>query len=458
MILSPRFHVNRTLENATLTLDFDGPGTIGIDRVSFISEDAVLGLWRPDVVTALRDLHPGILRFGGSILEDYEWNQCLGPSDQRAPFPVQCWGGLEENFVGPEEFVALCRKIGAEPLVCLRWTAKTPADAAAEVEYFNRGPDTRWGGLRAKHGHPAPWNVKYWQIGNEVGGRDYDASVRAFAEAMRRVDPTIRILSAFPSGETLQAASGHLDYLCPHHYGCADLPAMEASFAALESWIRRTHTTRPVRLAVTEWNTTAGDWGLGRATLQTLANALACSRYHLLMQRHADAVEIAIRSNLIDSFGSGVIQTGPGSLFCAPTYYAQQLFARAAGSHPLRIAPSTNKPQDPVPWPLAEPDLGALLSADGRMLRIYGVNTTPHPITVKTVLSGFDSGVRQGQALTLEDVQDASTPEVLNSRDEPDRIRVSRQAVRARGRTLDLSFPHFSLTLYELELAPHALP
>jgi len=166
---------------------------------------------------------------------------------------------------------------------------------------------------------------------SRVGGPEYDGAVRAFAEAMRQVDPSIRVLSSFPSADTLRSSGGYLDYLCPHHYGCADLAAMAESFASLEQQNRQFAGNRPVRIAVTEWNTTAADWDLGRASLQTLQNALSCSRYHNLMHRHADSVEIAVRSNLIDSFGSGVVLTGPGWLYCAPTYYAQCLYARAWG-------------------------------------------------------------------------------------------------------------------------------
>ena len=63
--------------------------------------------------------------------------------------------------------------------------------------------------------------------------------------------------------------------------------------------------------------------------LWTLENALWCSRYHNLMQRHADLVTIANRSNLINSFCSGIIQTDNHRLYKTPTYYAQQLYATA---------------------------------------------------------------------------------------------------------------------------------
>ena len=224
-------------------------------------------------------------------------------------------GGLDPNFIGVEEFVQLCRYVKAEPLVCVRWTGKKPQDAAAEVEYFNGRSDTPWGRVRAQNGHPEPYRVKYWQIGNEIGGGAYDGSVKAFAEAMRRVDPAIKVLSSFPSADTLKLGGGYLDYLCPHHYDVANLIAEEQSFQNLQDQITHYANGKDVRVAVTEWNTTAGEMGLTRGMLLTLGNALSCSRYQNLMHRHSNLVEIAIRSNLSDSFGSGVIQPGPGWLY-----------------------------------------------------------------------------------------------------------------------------------------------
>ena len=72
-----------------------------------------------------------------------------------------------------EEFVQLCRWVGAEPLICVRFTGKTPKDAADQVEYFNGPPASPMGQLRAANGHPEPYGVKYWQIGNELGDEKY---------------------------------------------------------------------------------------------------------------------------------------------------------------------------------------------------------------------------------------------------------------------------------------------
>jgi alpha-N-arabinofuranosidase len=438
----------RDSDNSTLTIDFEGPGKLWLDRVSLIGDDAVLGLWRPDVIEAVRALNPGAIRWGGSTMEGYEWQDCLGPWDRRAPFTT-CWGGLEPNFVGMEEFVQLCHWLGAEPLLCLRWTGKTPADAAAQVEYFNGPADSEWGRRRAANGHPEPYGVRFWQIGNEVSGEGYDVTLAAFAAAMKAKDPTIKVLSSFLTDQTLPRGGGLLDYLCPHHYGCADLAGKEKEFAWLREQIAESGDGRDIRVAVTEWNTTAGDWGLGRATLQALANALACARYQNLLHRHADLVEIAIRSNLVDSFGSGVILTGPGWLYLAPTYHAQRLYQRAAGSFPLRLVRS---PQ--VPWQDQQPDLSAVLSPDGRTLRLYAVNATGIPIRNAFRLEGLGKGVRRATAQVLKDRREALCAEVLNTRDDPDRVAVVTRKLKLRGTRLEVSFEPYSLTLLELEVAP----
>ena len=436
----------RTLSNATLTVEFEGPGTLWLDRVYLIGSDAVLGLWRPDVVAALKAMHPGVIRFGGSTTEGYEWERGVGPWDERQPFTT-VWGGLEENFVGIDEFIRLCQYVSAEPIVCVRWTGKTPEDAATEVEYCNGTPETRRGRLRAKNGHPHPYQVKYWQIGNEVDVPAYNSSVAAFAEAMRKVDPSIKLLSSFPTPSLLDAAGTSFDYLCPHHYEVGDLAGEDQNFKFLRDWVAGHGHGKVIRVAVTEWNTTGGDFGLPRGMLQSLGNALSVSRYLNLLQRHADLVEIANRSNFADSFGSGVVLTGPGWIYESPAYYAQAMYARAAGAYPVRV----ERPSK-LAWPLQEPDLAASLSADGKILRVYAVNSTLETLVTRFHLEGFQRGISTGTAYTLADRDQTMTSEVLNGRDDPARVSTTSAPAQARGNEFQFTFKPLTVTLLELKL------
>ena len=91
---SAQFRATQDTDNATLNIDFEGPGTLWLDRIYLIGEDAVLGIWRPDVVAALKAMNPGVIRFGGTAIESYEWDQSIGPWNERVPFTTW-WGGLE---------------------------------------------------------------------------------------------------------------------------------------------------------------------------------------------------------------------------------------------------------------------------------------------------------------------------------------------------------------------------
>jgi alpha-N-arabinofuranosidase len=438
---------NDSASNATLTIEFSGPGTLWLDRIYLIDENAVLGLWRPDVVNALKAMNPGIIRFGGSEIEYFEWDKVLGDWDHRAPALNTAWGGINENFVGVEEFVQLCRYIGAEPLVCVRWTGRKPEDAAAEVEYFNGDASTKWGALRARNGHAEPYAVKYWQVGNEIDEKSYEASLLSFATAMKTADPAIRLLSSFPTSRMLKSDGGYLDYLSPHDYSVGDLASNEKEFQNLGTMIRRDAPARDVRVAVTEWNTTGGAWDLHRGMLLTLGNALACSRYQNLLHRNSDLVEIANRSNLSDSFGSGMLQPGPGWLVLTPVYYTQSFYQRAAGSFPLEVT-RTN----PLTGYLQEPDLSATLSPDGKTLRLYSVNSTPAERHVHFELDTALGEARSLKRFLVTDTAEIADPEAMNTRDSPGRVTLFTGTAPATGNSFPADFPPFSITLLEVEL------
>src|SRR6266567_1761920 len=426
--------------NATLTIEVRGPATLWLDNASLMPIDNVGG-WRRDVVEAVRLLKPGIIRFGGSALDDpnlgeFEWKDTIGDPDRRRPF--RAWGGLQPTGPGLEEFVQFCRAVGAEPLICVRFSRRAPRDAAEEVEYFNGAPDTPQGSWRARNGHPEPYRVRYWQIGNEQGSREYEERLAAFCRAMKAADPSIKLLSSYPTPGLLRQAGSFLDYVCPHHYS-HDLAAMENNLEAVGRMIRENSPAHPIKIGVTEWNTTAGDAGPRRAMLWTLANALACSHYHHLLHRHCDLVEIANRSNLINSFCSGIIQTDTHRLYRTPTYYAQQLYATLAGTRPLKIESS-------IPANVG-PDLSATLSAAGDELTLFAVNDTLEDITRPLDFTAFGSSRQMLSVWTLADRARAGEPDVTNSFDDPERITIGRGGFRADAPRFAYRFPALSLTV-----------
>ena len=442
-----KFHARltstETTTNATLTITFRGPGTLWLDNASLMPEDTVGG-WRSDVVAALRALKPGVIRFGGSALDDpnlgeFEWRDTIGNPDRRPPF--RAWGGLQPTGPGLEEIVQLCRAVGAEPILCVRFEKRTPKDAAQQVEYLNGAADTAMGRVRAQNGHPEPYRVKFWQIGNERAGSAYEDRLAAFARAMRQVDPTIKLLSSYPSVGVLSQAGAVLDYVCPHHYKIAYLVGAERDLLAVRDLIHRYAPGRSIRIVVTEWNTTGSDWGLRRARLWTLENALACARYHNLLHRHCDLVEIANRSNLTTSFCSGILQTDKHRLYKTPTYYVKQLYATWAGIRPLKI-------ESELPLQVGL-DLSATLTRDGNAVVLFAVNDTLEDITRSLDFSPLGTTGQDMTIRTLTDRQRAGEPDVINSFTEPERVS-PQTAVLTGGRSrFDYRFPALSLTVLE---------
>jgi alpha-N-arabinofuranosidase len=401
------------------------------------------------VVAAVKALKPGVIRFGGSALDDpdlgdFEWKDTIGDVDKRKPF--RAWGGLQPAGPGLEEIVQFCRLVGAEPLICVRFRQRKPEDAAGQVQYFNGAVETPMGALRAKNGRAEPYRIKYWQVGNERAGPDYEAKLAGFCKAMKAEDPGIVLLSSYPRAGVLREAGAQLDYVCPHQYDCADLAACERELDTTRELIRKQAPGRAIKVAVTEWNTTAGDAGPGRAKLWSLENALACSRYHNLLHRQADLVEIANRSNLINSFCSGIIQVDRHRLYKTPTYYAQQLYSNHAGNRPLKVESGNGG--------RGAPDVSVTLSEDGSVVTLFAINATLDDVERQLDFSAFGEHGQTVSLWTLADRNDAGEPDVTNSFAEPERVAPAASTFRADGARFAYRFPALSLTVMEWKVGP----
>ena len=132
---------------------------------------------RTDVVQALKKIGVPVLRWpGGNFAGEFNWMDGLLPADMRAPF--QSYLGLETqphtmgydfSEINTDDFIALCREIGAEPFITINPCWNTPDENAAWVEYCNGDVSTPYGKLRASRGHQEPYNAQFWSLGNEFG-------------------------------------------------------------------------------------------------------------------------------------------------------------------------------------------------------------------------------------------------------------------------------------------------
>ena len=388
--------------------------------------------WRPDVVDAVRAAHPGCIRFGGSSLIYYDWRQGIGPRERRAPFLNTPWNNTEENDVGLDEFLRFCELVGAEPLLCVNSNANTPAEIAAEVEYVNGPDDSEQGRLRAQNGHPQPYRVRYWQIGNEQSGSGYEALLPEFARAMKAVDPSIQVMASYPSENIINHLSGDLDTICPHFYQ-PDITIFQRETERLRAAVAASPCNPRLKLGITEWNHTGGDWGEERAWLQTLSNGVFVARMFNHFQRNGDFIRIANRSNLVNSFFSGSIQTTPTDLYFTPAYFIQKLYATLSG--PLAVE---------VQADALGLDISATMDADASRFMIWVVNAQPGAVAGRVDLEdiGRPTAIR---LLTLT----GDGPAAVNSFAQKTVVAPVERVIRP-AQTFRLEFPAWSVTGIEL--------
>ena len=190
-------------EDARLEILGTGSGTFHVGAASLMPADNVEG-FHAGMVRLYKEAGFKMAKWpGGNFVSAYDWYDGIGDPDKRPPRQQPMWSDrVEPNDVGLHEFVAFCRLLGAEPYVAINSGFGEARVAAEEVEYCNGSTDTRLGKLRAENGHPEPFNIRLWCIGNEMYGpwqfghmslNQYWVKHNYIVEAMKRVDPSLKV-------------------------------------------------------------------------------------------------------------------------------------------------------------------------------------------------------------------------------------------------------------------------
>jgi alpha-L-arabinofuranosidase len=190
--------------DAALEIVGTGSGSFHVGAVSLMPADNVAG-YRRDTIALIKQIKSGFWRFGGNYISNYNWYEAVGDRDRRAPSWDFAWNAMQTNDLGMDEFATLCRLIGVEPYISVNAGFGDARSAADQVEYMNGALTTRMGAQRARNGHPAPYGVKLWNIGNEPWGswqlgrtdtKYFVLKHNEFAKAMRRVDRKIVLIAS----------------------------------------------------------------------------------------------------------------------------------------------------------------------------------------------------------------------------------------------------------------------
>ncbi len=196
-------------QDAIIEVSGTGSGSFHIGAISLMPSDNIQG-FRPDTIALLHKIPMGFWRYGGNYTSNLIWYHIVGDIDKRPPDWDYAWNAMQPNDLGLDEFMTLCKLINVEPYISVNAGLGDSHSAAEEVEYMNGAATTSMGAQRAKNGHPAPYHVKFWNIGNEpwgswqIGRTDlkyFMMKHNEFAKAMREADPSITLIA---SGMMLQ--------------------------------------------------------------------------------------------------------------------------------------------------------------------------------------------------------------------------------------------------------------
>jgi alpha-N-arabinofuranosidase len=273
------FRAGASTGDARLEIVSSGRGSFKIGTVSIMPASNIEG-FRPEVLTLLRELDAPVYRWpGGNFVSGYNWRDGIGDRDRRPPRKNPAWQGVEHNDVGIHEYLNLMRILGAEPYITVNSGLGDVKMAVEELQYANGAADTPMGKLRAANGHPDPWGVKFWSVGNEMYGswqlghmplEDYVRKHIQFEVAMKTLDPSIKIVAVGAVGrwdeKMLAEASNHLDYLSEHFY-VGEKPGLLSHVNQVPAEVRRiaeahrkyrqmipTLKLKEVPVALDEWN------------------------------------------------------------------------------------------------------------------------------------------------------------------------------------------------------------
>jgi len=448
------------------------PGTVWLDNAELFPADHVAG-FDPDAVRLWREARLPLLRYpGGNFASGYHWQDGVGPREKRPTVFNRAWNQPEPNHVGTDEFMAYCSAVGCEPFLCVNAGDGTPDEAAAWVEYCNGGPDTRYGRLRAQNGHPKPYNVRLWQIGNELWGNwqighctreEYAERYERFCRAMKAADPTIHLIACGQDiqwNEPLVTRKGKLVESVSIHSlvgsglrGTHDaqgafesLLAYPTAYAGVLEGLRRQmapHVEKP-RIAITELQVFTNQPQLPNNG--EIVEALFLAGILHTAIRSGGLVELITHTANMNH-GGGLRKTRE-IVYPNPVYFTSRLYATQPGIWPVALrvtAPATDVPaRGGLPEVKGSPylDAIALLDETGEKLVMLVVNRHhDRPIPVTIVLTDFLPRTQcHTQTLRGTHYRD------LNTWQDPDRVRLFDTTERAAGRQLKVTFAPCSVT------------
>ena len=469
--------------------------TVICDDFTLTPSDAIGG-FKKSAVEAGKYVSPKVMRWpGGCFASFYNWRDGVGPN--RPPMYSYFWGGYQYNDIGTDELATYVEAVGGESMICVNMfhplkqffdaaseetkdgLPKTNPDhgdwrhgrdlpqfadkeqgareAAAWVEYCNGDETTEGGRARIANGRIKPYNVKYWEMDNEIHrwfhGDEYAEACVMYSRAMKAVDPTIKIgmISYCHSGKSLERmveiAGMDIDFLADRGFDEGDL---QSKLGIIDRF-NKAHGTN-IRLCNTEWLPLNGADVYNMVPRSELRHnkcfmfskwsyALDAAATLMMWQRYGQSIDFINFNNWANTHAQSVIETPKEGAFVAASGMMLHRFAFTEAYQTLQIEDYHAKRTDAVQVQLS-------INEDGSALILNLLNRCEEDGELELDLSVFpvSDGAAAGVLLAGEDLLS------MNKMDDQ-QICERDAAVEIVGKTVKTVVPKLSYGEYKIQLA-----
>jgi len=420
--------------------------------------------FRRDVIEMIKKLNVSVVRYpGGNFVSGFNWEDSIGPREQRPKRLDLAWSTTEPNEFGLHEFCDWSKEVDSEVMYAVNLGTRGPDAARNIVEYANHKGGSTWSDLRRKNGADEPFGIKLWCLGNEMDGPwqigqktayEYGRVANETAKVMKWVDPSIELVACGSSAydmpsfgvwelEMLEQCYENVDYVSLHRYYQNlndDLPNFLAKSMDMDAFIKtvvslcdaiggKKHSKKNLNLSFDEWNVwyhsneqdkqilAQNRWGGSLHLLEDVYNfgdALLVGGMLITLLRNSDRVKIACLAQLVNVIAP--IMTSEHSCWAQTIYWPflhVSKYGRGFALRPIIKAPLySSTDYDEVPLI----DTAAVL--DDGSLNIFVMNrSTDSNIELSCDLRAFGNiSFKEHIVLHHENVK------AVNSEDEPNEV------------------------------------
>ncbi|OZM77337.1 alpha-N-arabinofuranosidase [Pseudonocardia sp. MH-G8] len=429
---------------------------------------------RTDVLDLVRELGPTVVRYpGGNFVSGYDWEDGVGPKEQRPRRLDRAWRSIETNEFGLGEFARWAKAAGTEPMMAVNLGTRGVQEACDILEYANHPGGTKYSDLRRAHGNADPFDITLWCLGNEMDGpwqvghktaAEYGRLAAETARAMRLVDPRIELVAcgsskyAMPTfGEwervVLEETYDQVDYISAHAYyqehddgphsagdflaSARDMDTFIESVVATADAVRaRGKHRKRIDISFDEWNVWyqarhraspiakgESEWEVAPRVIEdeySITDAVVVGTLLNSLLRHGDRVTVACQAQLVNVIG--LLRSEPGGpAWKQPIAHPFEQVRHRATGEILAVQTRSDRYESPRFGDVDLVDASGTWDAETGVVSLFVANRDQaEAASVEVGVRGFgELRVQHAAVLAAAEGQDRHT---TNDEEHPDRV------------------------------------